>query len=170
MDFIQGMIRYFFFFQAEDGIRDLYVTGVQTCALPISARRPGKPAGTISIVDPGADDNPTDCRGSRSIPEIFRSVARTARPVANRVSCRSCAAFDGDDTRFRDRGRRRRNARARWNGDFWRKVSKETGIGGSSSPLLDAKTIAALGRLKLTSPAERPIHQARELLFKSTLW
>src|SRR6266496_1781825 len=28
-----------FFFQAEDGIRDLYVTGVQTCALPISADR-----------------------------------------------------------------------------------------------------------------------------------
>src|SRR5438874_4166296 len=27
-----------FFFQAEDGIRDLYVTGVQTCALPISSR------------------------------------------------------------------------------------------------------------------------------------
>src|SRR5690349_23315605 len=29
-------IIYLFFFQAEDGIRDLYVTGVQTCALPIS--------------------------------------------------------------------------------------------------------------------------------------
>src|SRR2546430_16196969 len=28
----------FFFFQAEDGIRDLTVTGVQTCALPIWAR------------------------------------------------------------------------------------------------------------------------------------
>src|SRR5690349_25037461 len=28
---------FFFFFQAEDGIRDLYVTGVQTCALPISS-------------------------------------------------------------------------------------------------------------------------------------
>src|SRR2546430_3708081 len=28
----------FFFFQAEDGIRDLTVTGVQTCALPISRR------------------------------------------------------------------------------------------------------------------------------------
>src|SRR2546429_4449955 len=27
----------FFFFQAEDGIRDVAVTGVQTCALPISA-------------------------------------------------------------------------------------------------------------------------------------
>src|SRR2546426_12819251 len=29
----------FFFFQAEDGIRDYKVTGVQTCALPISDRR-----------------------------------------------------------------------------------------------------------------------------------
>src|SRR5690606_39335682 len=29
----------FFFFQAEDGIRDFHVTGVQTCALPISRRR-----------------------------------------------------------------------------------------------------------------------------------
>src|SRR2546421_3048820 len=28
----------FFFFQAEDGIRDLIVTGVQTCALPICRR------------------------------------------------------------------------------------------------------------------------------------
>src|SRR2546427_12913731 len=29
-------ICFFFFFQAEDGIRDLTVTGVRTCALPIS--------------------------------------------------------------------------------------------------------------------------------------
>src|SRR5690606_41198185 len=28
---------FFFFFQAEDGIRDFHVTGVQTCALPIYA-------------------------------------------------------------------------------------------------------------------------------------
>src|SRR3989454_12806813 len=33
------MIFYFFFFQAEDGIRDYKVTGVQTCALPISQTR-----------------------------------------------------------------------------------------------------------------------------------
>src|SRR6202041_714096 len=48
-----------FFFQAEDGIRDLYVTGVQTCALPIccagtrratrrGAGSPGAPAGRRS--------------------------------------------------------------------------------------------------------------------------
>src|SRR5262249_58857443 len=38
-----------FFFQAEDGIRDWSVTGVQTCALPICLRRrrtgPGHPIG-----------------------------------------------------------------------------------------------------------------------------
>src|SRR5256885_8018335 len=31
-----GLYSLFFFFQAEDGIRDYKVTGVQTCALPIS--------------------------------------------------------------------------------------------------------------------------------------
>src|SRR2546429_6135723 len=30
-------VLFFFFFQAEDGIRDVAVTGVQTCALPISS-------------------------------------------------------------------------------------------------------------------------------------
>src|SRR5690606_39802871 len=29
-------VKWDFFFQAEDGIRDFHVTGVQTCALPIS--------------------------------------------------------------------------------------------------------------------------------------
>src|SRR2546430_11969734 len=32
---VRHLLRVFFFFQAEDGIRDLTVTGVQTCALPI---------------------------------------------------------------------------------------------------------------------------------------
>src|SRR5207248_4913122 len=35
--YIHIVINYFFFFQAEDGIRDRTVTGVQTCALPIYA-------------------------------------------------------------------------------------------------------------------------------------
>src|SRR5436309_14109835 len=33
------VVLFFFFFQAEDGIRDFHVTGVQTCALPISPSR-----------------------------------------------------------------------------------------------------------------------------------
>src|SRR5712664_1146142 len=36
--FVVGLHTYFLFFQAEDGIRDLIVTGVKTCALPISGR------------------------------------------------------------------------------------------------------------------------------------
>src|SRR2546427_4897705 len=32
---VGSVVLIFFFFQAEDGIRDLTVTGVQTCALPI---------------------------------------------------------------------------------------------------------------------------------------
>src|SRR5258707_10243768 len=39
MLFIIEFIRVFFFFQAEDGIRDIGVTGVQTCAFLISSRR-----------------------------------------------------------------------------------------------------------------------------------
>src|SRR5436309_7435980 len=55
----------FFFFQAEDGIRDFHVTGVQTCALPISpsvtrrlitdfARQPhaGPPPASLSALTP----------------------------------------------------------------------------------------------------------------------
>src|SRR2546430_3497984 len=57
---------FFFFFQAEDGIRDLTVTGVQTCALP------------ISVVSRSATDVP--CPGSRG--------SSTARPAAAKASAR----------------------------------------------------------------------------------
>src|SRR3712207_8028982 len=55
--------RVLFFFQAEDGIRDIGVTGVQTCALPISGGRSSisaaGPAGTPS-------GSPRAARGSRA--------------------------------------------------------------------------------------------------------
>src|SRR5690348_17514951 len=41
---------FFFFFQAEDGIRDGRVTGVQTCALPISLDATGSPAEALEEV------------------------------------------------------------------------------------------------------------------------
>src|SRR5256885_12567867 len=44
----------FFFFQAEDGIRDYKVTGVQTCALPISP--PGQPVPSRRIAQHGIAD------------------------------------------------------------------------------------------------------------------
>src|SRR2546427_5143349 len=43
----------FFFFQAEDGIRDLTVTGVQTCALPISADRRLVKQRSVKPIRPG---------------------------------------------------------------------------------------------------------------------
>src|SRR5260370_2914972 len=52
----------FFFFQAEDGIRDSSVTGVQTCALPISKYR-GKsaasPAPAPSVEHQMQEERPT---------------------------------------------------------------------------------------------------------------
>src|SRR2546430_8523232 len=43
----------FFFFQAEDGIRDLTVTGVQTCALPIYRLNVHRQAAARGVVDAG---------------------------------------------------------------------------------------------------------------------
>src|SRR2546427_8292659 len=48
---IDFWLLFFFFFQAEDGIRDLTVTGVQTCALPISAVRDLQQAFALHLVE-----------------------------------------------------------------------------------------------------------------------
>src|SRR5438105_6075637 len=49
---------FFFFFQAEDGIRDPLVTGVQTCALPIYIKppqgAPSKVTGSLTLQSDGA--------------------------------------------------------------------------------------------------------------------
>src|SRR5436309_10302266 len=59
---------FFFFFQAEDGIRDFHVTGVQTCALPISlgARRL---ALNRTVLEPGSESAPPHCHAA--IEETF---------------------------------------------------------------------------------------------------
>src|SRR3989449_2521231 len=54
----------FFFFQAEDGIRDVAVTGVQTCALPISTQYGAGPDGIDRrrVDVRAADDRGDQCR------------------------------------------------------------------------------------------------------------
>src|SRR6476620_10656558 len=42
-------VLFFFFFQAEDGIRDIGVTGVQTCALPIASGPQAKRTSAIQF-------------------------------------------------------------------------------------------------------------------------
>src|SRR5256885_15856693 len=53
----------FFFFQAEDGIRDYKVTGVQTCALPICTKCVNGP---LPIA--GVQTRQRDCSSNRRIP------------------------------------------------------------------------------------------------------
>src|SRR5687768_18515030 len=47
-----------FFFQAEDGIRDVAVTGVQTCALPIWTRAPPRAGRGDDHAPPGVELGP----------------------------------------------------------------------------------------------------------------
>src|SRR6185437_7143570 len=57
---------FFFFFQAEDGIRDKLVTGVQTCALPIfrPSRKRSSPASSKSPTESGVPHEET--RGAQA--------------------------------------------------------------------------------------------------------
>src|SRR3712207_7364602 len=52
-----------FFFQAEDGIRDIGVTGVQTCALPIYA---------LAAAVPDREDDVQQVRVARRVDEVVR--------------------------------------------------------------------------------------------------
>src|SRR5690349_24072207 len=51
-------VQWYFFFQAEDGIRDLYVTGVQTCALPIFRDAEVEHLGDLELALAGDEDVP----------------------------------------------------------------------------------------------------------------
>src|SRR2546430_9616124 len=62
-----------FFFQAEDGIRDLTVTGVQTCALPIcNSPAPIVPAPKASDVPRNERRLIAPLRGLALFPRLFR--------------------------------------------------------------------------------------------------
>src|SRR5205823_10320527 len=72
---------FFFFFQAEDGIRDKLVTGVQTCALPIctAASRPSAARASISrrkVVMPRYSPLGSRVRSSRTLVPTTRSEER----------------------------------------------------------------------------------------------
>src|SRR5690606_39661270 len=66
-----------FFFQAEDGIRDFHVTGVQTCALPIY-RRPGPPRGQgrLDVPRPLRPEEPEAARRPLLVRAHVRSEER----------------------------------------------------------------------------------------------
>src|SRR3989441_1789644 len=106
-----GSIVSFFFFQAEDGIRDKLVTGVQTCALPICpaprrelALQDGAEAGVVDRADQAGDRDLLEQRAlirhpqtscatcARSASLSDASGARTGPPYSPSATA-SIAAF-----------------------------------------------------------------------------
>src|SRR6266496_1037156 len=72
---------FFFFFQAEDGIRDLYVTGVQTCALPICAVEvPPQITRLVQLVEQVEGDYPVGLIGKVGADLLDQMLAQGARP------------------------------------------------------------------------------------------
>src|SRR5256885_7235505 len=84
----------FFFFQAEDGIRDYKVTGVQTCALPILAMMTRRPAafnaarasGVLPLTGSDTASKPASCPSTAK----YMTLAPSPRRVSEigRASCR----------------------------------------------------------------------------------
>src|SRR2546430_7813029 len=66
------MIAVRFFFQAEDGIRDLTVTGVQRCDLPISTIDPYR--GVVPVPDPRVDAIASVTHPERIVPATVEFV------------------------------------------------------------------------------------------------
>src|SRR2546425_13354398 len=81
----------FFFFQAEDGIRDKLVTGVQTCALPIS----------VHIEESGVQAHISSLRDQR--PAQYAARAETAGELGprRRRETLTCAHLREDSDRLR---------------------------------------------------------------------
>src|SRR5699024_11757944 len=89
---------FFFFFQAEDGIRDRNVTGVQTCALPISTSAPSTPV--INAFRPLITHSSPSCFAS-----VCNKVGSEPAPPSlasseiGRASCRKECEFRGGSNR-----------------------------------------------------------------------
>src|SRR5260370_22827050 len=97
---------FFFFFQAEDGIRDSSVTGVQTCALPISVAccagsRRGCSPGTGTSCRSGTGGTCTRSeRGSREMPDekplsAAETVKEESHGLAGDLAAQLAAGTDG---------------------------------------------------------------------------
>src|SRR5207237_4620563 len=84
-----------FFFQAEDGIRDSSVTGVQTCALPICARGASLAPCVVHANGPTAEGRP--CSGRTT----WISTAHQAR----RSGCKAASRWRSEERSVGKEGR-----------------------------------------------------------------
>src|SRR5437588_3382770 len=95
---VYQLFSFFFFFQAEDGIRDHCVTGVQTCALPIYYREPLPVAAMNKDHDRLfiTDGKQVDC-----VPYPW-AVSNSPRNVALAIICRVLSPAGNDRGVFRN--------------------------------------------------------------------
>src|SRR5207244_8898895 len=96
-----GVDSVIFFFQAEDGIRDDLVTGVQTCALPISrsaTSASSSKSGRVGESGPTSTSPiaPTRAAAVSSSPTTRRKASRYARSEERRVG-KECRARGSSD-------------------------------------------------------------------------
>src|SRR5690606_39807688 len=94
----------FFFFQAEDGIRDFHVTGVQTCALPIlatlSTSSQWKSSHAVRTASTSASSTAAYGSSTTSMPSMGPGPDGSyPRTIAPRAASRWRMAMDGDSRR-----------------------------------------------------------------------
>src|SRR3989449_6142179 len=129
-----------FFFQAEDGIRDVAVTGVQTCALPISVARRRRELSLVSgALQPGARRPGTDHA-------LVRGLYRYRRSQADR----------GPDAQRDDRAARRPGPRLDVRGDRRLIVRAANRPGAGGEGCTDGLDGAHPGRDRDRERAARP--------------
>src|SRR5437660_7072252 len=90
--YLQSSHLLLFFFQAEDGIRDGHVTGVQTCALPILEGTAAPNANVV--IDGGAASGPADSSGGFRI-QKDGFASPTCVIKIGRASCRERVEISG---------------------------------------------------------------------------
>src|SRR5207245_7401654 len=110
-------VRFCFFFPAEDGIRDATVTGVQTCALPIS---PGVRAGAIPLG--GLTSEPARAKLEATFARAIRVTHGTRRWWASPQRLGAGAAIDSTvSTALGAQPGAHVDLHARWSGSSVRK-------------------------------------------------
>src|SRR5256886_7568703 len=112
---VQGVFElyvFFFFFQAEDGIRDLTVTGVQTCALPIysfigfgDALEVRLDGAGLAI---GAQRHPLPASGGELLAALRAALGRAPKPPNGRGAGRGRGENSGGAGSFKKKKRQRR--------------------------------------------------------------
>src|SRR2546426_4995593 len=96
-------MRVFFFFQAEDGIRDYKVTGVQTCALPISPLPAAQTAQQVDLapLEPRAQAPANLWRVQVFVTQDRSLADRMAKEAAQRLNVNAHGGFEASPFQMR---------------------------------------------------------------------